>query len=308
MIRLSFIIVVFLITGCQLVTEPIGEEEVTEEIVEETPKVLSKEEQAANQVAFEELISKAVDQRLIAPEDSFSMALIHRFFPNTSRLENQLVSIEPVAMRDSFWLLLYEFIGEEEEGGQMFLGSFQKTGYVIDLLEIQSISFDGHLSINLLDDDILEIEYRDFIIHSNFPNSLAQSNYKEPKVIPVRSKNNNKRINRSRNEQSVGSKYYRIQKDGDFIALATRNQDAIAKVFPQVSSRILSLEELEQLKPDELEMMRNELYNCHGFNNVDVLLENFFFEKGWFQPKIKINLEEMNEIEKINWQRMMKLK
>lgn len=268
---------------------------------------LSTADLMANEAAFEGLLSKAVAQRLITSEDTVAMNLIHRFFPNSSRFDHHFVSIEPIAKRDSYWLLLYEFISEKEDRNQMFLGSFRKTGNVVDLLEIQSISFDGHLSLNLLEDNILEIEYRDFTIRSNFPDIHANIEGFSPQAVPVKSEPYRQFINNSKKEETAGAKYYRIQEDGSFMALATSNQKQIERIFPQMSSRILSDEELERLKPDELELMRNEMYDCHGFVFEEELLTKFFVEKGWYQPDGHVCKDELNEIEQINLKRMLDL-
>jgi len=307
MIKCLFIMLVLFLSGCQTITDK-------ESAINQSPKEsasfqkpLSAADLAANKAAFEGLLSKAMKERIIAADDE-AQDLLHRFFPNTSRFQNHHVSIEPIAARDSFWLLLYEFITEEEEQNQMYLGSFRKTGYVVDLLELKSISFDGHLSLSLLEDDILEIEYRDFVIQSGLPELHANFLEDRPQVLPVRSQRSQQDNYESGLEESSGAKYFRIQDDGSFIALATNDQEDIARVFPQVSSRILSVEELKRVKPNERELMRKELYNCYGFKFEDELLESFFEEKGWYQEESEVDLDQLTEIEKINLKRMMNLK
>ncbi len=303
MSRLLFIVMALFFIDCQTVTDK-------ETVVNQSPEEpalpqepVSEADLAANKAAFEGLLSKALDQRLIDANDKEAQDLLHRFFPNTARFQNHHVSIEPIAARDSFWLLLYEFVTEKEEKSQMFLGSFLKTGHVVDMLELESVSFDGHLSLSLLEGDILEVEYRDFMIRSGFPNIQAHNFGDRPQILPVSSKGAQQDT-----YEKAGTKYFRLQDDGAFVALATSDRNDIARVFPQVSSRILSVEELKRLKPDERELMRKELYACYGFTNEDELLESYFKEKGWYQMEQEVDLEKLSEIEQINLKRMMNLK
>jgi hypothetical protein len=311
MSRFLFIVLALFLVDCKTVTD---KEAVVDQSSEETALIeaLSASDLAAKEAAkeavFESLLSKAIDQRFIDADDKEAQELLHRFFPNTARFQNHDVSIEPIAARDSFWLLLYEFVTEKEEKNQIFLGSFSKTGYVVDLLELQSISFDGHLSISLLEEDILEIEYRDFMIRPGFPNIQANHLEGRPQVLPVRSKATQQGIYGAGNKERTGTKYFHILTDGSFVSLATSDRDDIARVFPQVSSRILSVEELERLKPGERELMRKELYACYGFASEDELSENYFNEKGWYQKEKEVDLDKLSEIEKINLSSMMNLK
>ena len=85
----------------------------------------------------------------------------------------------------------------------------------------------------------------EFIIRNNLPILQANNLGDRPQVLPVRSEAQLYNQNGKHRSETDGTKYYRVQADGTFISLITNNRDDIARVFPQVSSRILSAEELE---------------------------------------------------------------
>ncbi len=180
----------------------------------------------ADEIAFNTLMTTAINQRLIGPEDADARAAAHRFLPNTSRYSDHHVLIQPLGVRDAYWLLLYEFVQEGAEKTPMFLGSFRKTGQIVDLLEMKPVQFDGHMSINFLESDMLEIEY--FDLNAEFDNSETDLKWAEAaspaeEPLPIFIPSLDRGIN-------VGYNYYRLDSIGVFHPVALPVEDLLTDI------------------------------------------------------------------------------
>lgn len=54
--------------------------------------------------------------------------------------------------------------------------------------------------------------------------------------------------------------------------------------FPEASQRLLTEDDLDHRAPEELELMRNEIYARHGYSFRNALMRTYFSNKDWYMP------------------------
>ncbi|HHS95459.1 MAG TPA: YARHG domain-containing protein [Phaeodactylibacter sp.] len=285
MSRLHIIAALLLLHACERVTQ---QDAVSEPSYNRSPyferEYRTSKGGGDRQEAFEDLIVQAMEKQFVFSEDVKTRELIHQLFPHSTAYKKHHITIEPLALRDSFWLLMYEFVREGEQSSPLYLGSFQKSGQVIDLLEILSTSMDGHISLNLLEEDILEIEYSDHEIRSGFPLLQAKSEEEPSFVLPVRSAVKEAPFFGGVSlPKTSGVKYYYVQPEGIFLPLLMGNRKKLTALFPELSDHILTKAELKELKAEDYNLKRKESTEGTGYWMEDSLLQTYFEEKGWYE-------------------------
>jgi hypothetical protein len=300
--RIALLFGILLIAACQLVTEMESKNKAWKPA---DYRVLEADlwgwQLSRQQAEFEALIIKATTERLIAADDKKSMKLIHRFFPNASHFEKQPFSLEPLASRDSFLLLLYEFVGDEQGTNQMYLGSFRKSGFVVDLLEMLPLSSEAQLSLDMLEGDMLKMEYSGYRIRAEYPNLQKDT---EPMVRPVAFQQDE---DQSVAQDFSGTTYFRVHPNGKMEPVADKELKDITRKLPEMSSRIFSVEELEEMNPKAIERMCKELFASHGLVFKEEWLMSFKEEEGNYDTDSIFQTAPLSEVEKINLARVLEL-
>lgn len=54
--------------------------------------------------------------------------------------------------------------------------------------------------------------------------------------------------------------------------------------YPQASTRLLKTRDVENIQPDRLRVMRNEIYARHGYSFKMKDMRNYFDAQGWYMP------------------------
>jgi hypothetical protein len=300
--RITFLFGILLVAACQSVTEMESKQTGRRPVDYRTLEADMWGWQLARQQAqFEALITHVATQRLVAADDRKAMKLIHRFFPNASHFEQQPFRLEPLASRDSFWLILYEFVGEQRGTNQMYLGSFRKSGFVVDLLEIQPLSSDAQLSLNMLEGDMLKMEYSDYRIRAEYPNQQKDT---EPMVRPVAFQQD---AAGSHSQAASGTTYFRIHPSGELESVAAPKDKDRFRELPGLSSRIIPVEELEELKPEDLRRMCKALFTSHGLVFKEKLLMNVIAEDGSYDTESIFQQSPLSEVEKTNLDHVLQM-
>lgn len=94
-------------------------------------------------------------------------------------------------------------------------------------------------------------------------------------------------------KNTVGAKTYILEK---------RNFVYNPKVgdFPDASTRYLEVPDVENLLPEQIEMIRNEIYARHGYSFTNLKIRRIFDAKDWYMP-VSIDIrEELTELEAHN--------
>ncbi|MEM9917196.1 MAG: YARHG domain-containing protein [Bacteroidota bacterium] len=206
---------------------------------------------------------------------------------------------------DSTHLLYYEYSTDDGSEGNAYLGIFSNDGETIDILPLKEVSYDGSVTINMLDDNILELEYYDFYKVDELYKSESLTDHQETEERPVWQKVS---IKNFREDNSIVEFYYyenyRINKRNFFTKLQRTDSINLERNYPQSSLRILSRDELERYSNKELRMMINEIYASHGFIFRSEDLYHHFQRKNWYRPK-HYNVDGLlSDIERINIRRI----
>lgn len=233
------------------------------------------------------------------------------YFPDSTIFANHFLFGREITYRDSFRILFYEFSPATTANSHIYLGSFHPSGSIIDLLKVKELSFDGNISINLIDDEVVEFEYADFYLNDSFyqsnrylckvPDSLKNlSDETEHMALRHYAKQNDF-------EQTTFYENYRINEDGYFERLSNEFQVIEARKYPATSTRVLSYQELDRYKLPQLALMRNEIYASHGYIFTDKKLRRYFNRKKWYDPVHSQVEEFFNDIELINLAKIQKM-
>ncbi len=225
------------------------------------------------------------------------------YFPDSTIYDHHYLFGHDIPSPDSFRILVYEYSAEASSESHFFITNFHPRGEAIDVLKAVPLSMDGNLSINLVDGEILELEYADFYLNPAFfesnrfyckvPDSLQHSTSEQPIHLK-------KYLRKKDYEQLNFYESYQIDKNGQFIKLSTNNLVNPKRKYPFASSRVLSIEELNRYSNQQLEMMIHEIQADHGQIFETNWLRRYFERRKWYEARYD-NIEPfLNDIEKIN--------
>jgi hypothetical protein len=94
-------------------------------------------------------------------------------------------------------------------------------------------------------------------------------------------------------KKTVGAKTYVLTKT-DF------TYDPSFGDHPEASTTYLDVPDVENLLPEEIEMIRNEIYARHGYSFTNIKIRRIFDEKGWYIPMAIDIRDQLTDIEAHN--------
>jgi hypothetical protein len=94
-------------------------------------------------------------------------------------------------------------------------------------------------------------------------------------------------------KNTVGAKTYTLTKT-EFV------YDPTLGDHPETSSQMLDVPDVENLLPEEIEMMRNEIYARHGYSFTNLKIRRIFDEKDWYIPMGIDIRDQLTDIEAHN--------
>ncbi|RXQ91009.1 YARHG domain-containing protein [Ancylomarina salipaludis] len=102
-------------------------------------------------------------------------------------------------------------------------------------------------------------------------------------------------------------RYIKIDSNCVVSTFSPNREISESRMYKQVSERILSHKDLNELSKEELRIMRNEIFADYGyiFNSND--LKNYFNSKSWYTPKYKTVSSKLSMVEKINIKTILRL-
>ena len=226
------------------------------------------------------------------------------YFPDSTIHEDHLLQGQVLNYQDSFHIVYYEYSLDQPDQNNMYIGSFSKEGDAQDILPVKEVSFDGSITINLIDAEILEVQYYDFFkprpsqgdARLTDTDQHSRTNAK-PHWHQVAVKNYNA-------EDEIIEFYhfenFRINAAGQFEKLNRADSINLQRRYPHASLHVLSEEELNEYTPREWRYIINEIYAAHGFIFRSEEIAQLFRRKAWYQPKHRNVDALLSDIEKLN--------
>jgi hypothetical protein len=95
------------------------------------------------------------------------------------------------------------------------------------------------------------------------------------------------------NEKQIGSRNFDLP-------LRTFKYNPKAGTYPQSSTRALTEKDVENLKNEELRIMRNEIYARHGYSFKLADMREYFDKLDWYMPAAVDITTKLSKIEKAN--------
>ena len=168
-----------------------------------------------------------------------------RFFPDSTIHEDHQLQGHLIPYPDSLNLLFYEYAldGDGPLQSNMYLGTFSSEGDAQDILDIKEVSYDGSIAVNLIDGQILEVEYYDFFRKDNVHKAGMYTEHQLDSDVP---RWQNVALRQEHDKQNIVEFYYyenyRIDQQGRFIQLSRADSVNLSRQFPHTSIRVLSEE------------------------------------------------------------------
>ncbi len=247
--------------------------------------------------AFLQFIYQLTQLTSINSSDQELWQSAQRFLPETRQHKSHNLSVQWITHTDSIFLLFYDYRQVASDEGNMYLGSFTKDGKLLDQLPLNDISFDGTFSVHKLEQNILELVYRDFSMEtfSFTPHEFEQA----PDVYATDMATQSRMTERTRYQ------YYEINDSGSFSPLSKISFPESDRIFPQASERLLSKDELIVLDESDLQMMRFEIQASYGYIFEEEFWLEYFSEKNWYEARVKNIDQQLSDVERINLNKIM---
>lgn len=229
---------------------------------------------------------------------------VRLYFPDTTVFEDHYLFAQEIPYRDSFRILFYEFSPPTSSNNRMYLASFHPNGELIDLLPAQSLSLDGNMSVNLIDDEVIELEYADFYLSPEFFQSdRYQYEVSDSLKELMRTTKHTALGHIAKKDDFVETTFYenyRIEKNGSFSLLQNQKEVNRHRKYPFTSTRILSFQELDRYNLRQLTMMRNEIFADHGYIFKTKKEKRYFNRKKWYEGRYDQVDSLLSDVERIN--------
>jgi hypothetical protein len=94
-------------------------------------------------------------------------------------------------------------------------------------------------------------------------------------------------------KNTAGAKDYKLQKK-EF------KYDPSIGDFPEASTRYLEVPDVENILPEEIEIIRNEIYARHGYSFTNIKIRRIFDAKDWYIPMGVDIRDQLTELEAHN--------
>ena len=198
-------------------------------------------------------------QQLSAPQTDSLQTVLHQAAPiflpdSTLHADLTLFGVE-LAYTDSIRLLYYEYTKATPPESYAYLASFNQGGRALDLVAIKEASYNGNAAVNLIDGEILEMEYYDVYNQEGMQ------------------------------EFALNFEYYQILADGRLQLLSKPERISSERAYLEASTRLLSSDELKRYPAPQLKTMEMELLAEYGQIFSSSQWQEYFEQQAWYTAR-----------------------
>ncbi len=255
---------------------------------------------------FGHFVGELAHAGMIAPNDELQN-LAKVFFPDSTIHEDHYLQGRVLNYRDSFHIIYYEYSLDEPDQSNMYIGSFTGQGDAVDVLAIKEVSFDGSITINLIDAEILEVQYYDFFKPRQTEGTRVFTSSQQPKGSNWYSQAVKNYDEASEIVELFHFENFRVNTGGGFEQLSRPDSVNLQRQYPHASIRVFTLSELNEYGQRERRQIINEIYASHGFIFRSEELARQFEQKPWYRPAHQNIDALLSGIEKLNIQKIVSL-
>ena len=199
------------------------------------------------------------------------------FFPDsTLHPQLELFGAE-LEYNDSIRLLYFEYSRAVPPESHAYLSSFSKTGRRLDVLSIREASYNGNAAVNIIDQQILELEYYDVYDHQGGQHL------------------------------ELAFEHYWVLPNGRFKKLSHAQDISSDRKYLEASTRLLSKDELQRYQPQQLEFMEMELLAEYGMVFKSSRWQRYFDQQQWYTARSSAVEEDLSDLEKVNLDKLRQL-
>lgn len=232
--------------------------------------------QGPGEKIFFSFLQKLADRGADIPSAAFAKEA-QGFFPDSTFHSGLSFFGVELAYLDSIRLLYYEFSRALPPESHAYLGVFSKSGFPLDILPIKEASYNGNAAANLIDGEVIELEYYDVYDAQGMQ------------------------------ELELNFEYYSINAQGKLQKLSTPAQVNPDRTYLEASSRLLSQVELQRYSASELEEMEMELLAAYGQQFSDRKWQELFSQNYWYTPQHEEVEHLLSDLEKVNLKNIRQL-
>lgn len=230
-----------------------------------------------------------------------------KYFPDSTIHKGHQLHARPIPFGKSHHLIYYEYSIPETNEQNVYLGVYNQTGETIDLVNIKEVSFDGSVSINVVDDKILEIEYYDFYNPQQlYESDLITEVQSSKRKLPYRLKTSYQVKDGKGTTDYYFYESYALKADGKLKPLDHATEVIIDRQFPFASIKVLSYSELSNYTSEQCRSIINEIYASYGFifRNEELIIK--YHKQPWYKAK-HANIDHLlSDVEKLNIKKLIK--
>ena len=269
----------------------------------ETPKPLkvsigTVKTEATKVKEFDEFLNELPFHQMIHASETDLQESVKYYLPDSTISEGYDLHIREIGRIDTFRLVFHEYFDLYDDWSKTYLNIFSPAGQCIQSMRLWDLSFEGNISINFVNNEIIEITYHDFFEPQDLKNHalIPDHNFYMENYTRV-------------NDKTEGTiyEYYKISEEGALNVLSQNIQISEDRVFPHSSAKLFSQSELERYEVNEIRLMKDEILADHGFIFSDRTTQGYFETLPWYLPTTKNVDSLLTDIEKLNFALLSKV-
>lgn len=214
---------------------------------------VSSAEEPGEMAFFSFLQNLSDPNRSVAKVDFLEEASL--FLPDSTIHTNLFLFGVELNYTDSTRLIYYDFSDSVDQESHAYIGVFSKGGKTLDVLPIKEASFNGNAAVNIIDQEIIELEY-----YAVYDAEGYQQN-------------------------ELAFEYFKVDNKGQLQQLSMPISYTSDRQFVEASTRLLSFDELKRYTPEQLEIMEMELLADYGQRFDVKKWQSYFEQQSWYTPR-----------------------
>lgn len=248
--------------------------------------------------AFSAFRTNLIEHQLITAAEEEKHKMVAAYLPDSTESPGFELHMREIGQIDTFHLMFHEYFDLYDDWSKTYLTIFNPMGNAKESLRLWEVSFEGNISINVINKSIIEIAYHDF---------FKKNTLKEKAILPDDHLYLKASTVEQKNIEGTIYEYFKVDHNGRLNKLSQKTSVSPYRDFPQSSAKLLSKTELDQFSIDEVRLMRDEILAGHGYIFSNNQKQDYFDLQEWY-----IGLHEnvdslLSDIEHLNYNLLSKV-
>lgn len=259
---------------------------------------LDKVKSEASKVeAFSNFLNELSSHQMVHTYEVDLHQSVTEYIPASLRSDGFDLHLREIGHLDTFRLVFHEYFDLYDNWSKTYLNIFSPSGQHLEFIKLWELSFEGLTNIDLIDEKIIEISYRDF---------FDKNDLRAKALVPADNFYLNPISKNKKVLEGTIYQYYILSNTGQLKNLSHNTKVSKGRKFPQSSAKLLSQSELSQYNLDELQLMKSEMMAEHGFIFQDSTTQAYFEAQDWYFSQTQQIDSLLTDIERLNFNTLVK--